>query len=58
MATTSWQLSGDYCNTLHPANARLAPGRATHSHLHASGLAWGDTSGKNDGHFVPFHWQN
>src|SRR5215813_13081382 len=45
-------------NTLHPANPRLALGRATQSHLHAFGLAWDDTSGKNNGHFAPFHWQN
>jgi hypothetical protein len=45
-------------NTLHPANPRLALGRATQSHLHAFGLAWDDTSGKNNGHFAPFRWQN
>jgi len=45
-------------NTLHPANTRLALGRATQSHLHAFGLAWDDTSGKNNGHFAPFRWQN
>jgi hypothetical protein len=45
-------------NTLHPANTRLALGRATQSHLHAFGLAWDEASGKNNGHFAPFHWQN
>jgi len=45
-------------NTLHPANARLALARATHSRLHAFGLDWDDTSGQNNGHFAPFHWQN
>jgi len=45
-------------NTLHPANPRLALGRATQSHLHAFGLAWDDTSGQNNGYFAPFHWQN
>jgi hypothetical protein len=44
-------------NTLHPANTRLALGRATQSHLHVFGLNWDDTSGKNNGHFAPFHWQ-
>lgn len=44
-------------NTLHPANARLALGRATHSHLHAFGLDWDDTSGRNNGHFAPFAWR-
>lgn len=45
-------------NTLHPANTRLALGRATQSHLHAFGLDWDDTSGTNNGHFAPFRWQN
>lgn len=44
-------------NTLHPANARLALAHATRSHLHAFGLNWDDTSGKNNGHFAPFNWQ-
>jgi hypothetical protein len=44
-------------NTLHPANTRLALGRATQSHLHVFGLDWDDTSGKNNGHFASFHWQ-
>lgn len=44
-------------NTLHPANARLALAKATHSHLHAFGLDWDDTSGKNNGHFAPFNWR-
>jgi hypothetical protein len=43
-------------NTLHPANARLALGKATRSHLHALGLDW-DTSGGNNGHFAPFRWR-
>jgi hypothetical protein len=45
-------------NTLHPANTRLALGRATQSHLHVFGLDWDETSGQNNGHFAPFHWQN
>jgi len=45
-------------NTLHPANARLALARATRSHLHAFGLDWDDTSGKNNGHFAPFNWRD
>jgi hypothetical protein len=44
-------------NTLHPANARLALAHATRSHLHAFGLDWDDTSGRNNGHFAPFNWQ-
>ena len=42
--------------TGHPANARLAAARATHSHLHAFGLDWDDASGRNNGHFAPFAW--
>jgi hypothetical protein len=45
-------------NTLHPANARLALAHATHSHVHAFGLDWDDTSGGNNGHFAPFSWRN
>jgi hypothetical protein len=44
-------------NTMHPANSRLALARATDSHMHAFGLDWDDTSGKNNGHFAPFHWK-
>lgn len=44
-------------NTLHPANARLALARAVRSHLHAFGIDWDDTSGRNNGHFAPFAWQ-
>jgi hypothetical protein len=44
-------------NTAHPANAKLALAKATRSHLHAFGLDWDDTSGNNNGHFAPFHWQ-
>ena len=44
-------------NTVHPANARLALAKATKSHLHAFGINWDDTSGKNNGHYAPFKWQ-
>ncbi len=44
-------------NTLHPANARLALAKARHSHLHAFGLAWDDTTGGSNGHFAPFNWR-
>ncbi len=44
-------------NTLHPANRRLALAKAQSSHLHLFGLDWDDTSGQNNGHFAPFHWQ-
>ncbi|MEE9549295.1 MAG: DUF1326 domain-containing protein [Candidatus Binatia bacterium] len=44
-------------NTGHPANPRLALGKATRSHLHAFGINWDDTGGRNNGHFAPFNWQ-
>ena len=44
-------------NLGHPANSRLALAKATHSHLHAFGLDWDDTSGQNNGHFAPFYWK-
>jgi hypothetical protein len=43
---------------LHPANTRLALGRATQSHLHVFGLDWDETSGHHNGHFAPFHWRS
>jgi len=62
----SWRVDGDYfetrtcdylCPCLPPANARLALAHATRSHVHAFGLDWDDTSGRNNGHFAPFFWQ-
>ena len=44
-------------NVAHPANTRLALAHATQSHLHAFGINWDDTSGKNNGHFAPFNWK-
>ena len=43
-------------NTAHPANARLALAKATRSHLHAFGIDWDESSGRNNGHFAPFAW--
>ena len=45
-------------NTGHPVNRRLALARALRSHVHALGLDWDDTSGKNNGHYAPFEWSN
>jgi hypothetical protein len=45
-------------NTGHPVNNRLVLARALHSHVHALGLAWDDTSGRNNGHYAPFQWSN
>ena len=44
-------------NGAHPANSRLALAHAKESHVHAFGLVWDDTSGRNNGHFAPFSWQ-
>jgi len=44
-------------NTLHPANPRLALAKSTGSSLHAFGLNWEDSSGRNNGHFASFNWQ-
>ena len=44
-------------NVAHPSNTRLALAHATKSHLHAFGINWDDTSGKNNGHFAPFSWK-
>jgi len=43
-------------NVGHPAATRLALAKATRSHLHAFGINWDNTSGKNNGHFAPFAW--
>jgi hypothetical protein len=45
-------------NTGHPAADRFALARASKSHVHALGLAWDDTSGKNNGQFAPFSWRS
>jgi hypothetical protein len=45
-------------HTLHPANARLALAHATRSRLHAFGLDWDDSSGRNNAHFAPFSWRS
>jgi len=45
-------------NTGHPANDRLALCHASKSHVNALGLSWDDVSGRNNGHYAPFAWQN
>jgi hypothetical protein len=44
-------------NVPHPVNSRLALAHATRSHVHAFGIDWDDTSGKNNGHFAAFDWR-
>jgi hypothetical protein len=45
-------------NVGHFANTRLALAHPKESHLHAFGLDWDQTDGKNNGHFTTFSWQN
>jgi hypothetical protein len=45
-------------NTGHPAADRFALARAANSRVQALGLAWEDTSGKNNGQYAPFSWRN
>ncbi len=45
-------------NVGHPAATRLALAKASRSHMHAFGIDWDDTSGKNNGHFAPFSWSS
>lgn len=45
-------------NTGHPAADRLALARASGSRVRALGLAWEDTSGRNNGQYAPFSWRN
>jgi hypothetical protein len=43
-------------NVGHPAAGRLALAKASRGHMHAFGIDWDDTSGRNNGHFAPFSW--
>jgi hypothetical protein len=45
-------------NVGHPAASRLALAKATRSHMHAFGINWDETSGRNNGHFAPFSWKS
>ena len=45
-------------NIGHPAAQRLALAKASRSHMHAFGIDWDDTSGRNNGHFAPFAWSS
>ena len=45
-------------NVAHPAASRLALAKASRSHMHAFGIDWDDTTGKNNGHFAPFSWSS
>jgi hypothetical protein len=45
-------------NVAHPAATRLALAKASRGHMHAFGINWDDTTGKNNGHFAPFSWSS
>ena len=45
-------------NVAHPAASKLALAKASKSHMHAFGIDWDDTSGRNNGHFAPFSWSS
>ena len=45
-------------NVGHPAASRLALAKASRGHMHAFGIDWDDTSGRNNGHFAPFSWRS
>ena len=45
-------------NTGHPAANTFSLARAEFSHVSALGMAWDDTSGRNNGQFAPFSWQS
>ena len=44
-------------NAGHPAANRLGLGNPKKSKLHAFGIDWEDTSGRNNGHHAPFAWR-
>ncbi len=45
-------------NTGHPAASRYALAHASKSHVHALGLSWDDSSGKQHGQYAPFSWRS
>jgi hypothetical protein len=45
-------------HTGHPAADRFALARASNSRVQALGLAWEDSSGRNNGQYAPFSWAN
>ena len=45
-------------NVGHPAASRLGLAKASRGHMHAFGIHWDDTSGKNNGHVAPFSWSS
>ena len=44
-------------NAGHPANTRLAIGKATHTRMNVFGIEWDNAEGGNNGHMAPFDWE-
>jgi len=44
-------------NAGHPANTRLAIGKATHTQINVFGIEWENADGGNNGHMAPFAWE-
>jgi hypothetical protein len=45
-------------NTGHPAADTFTLARAADSCVAALGVSWADASGRNNGQYAPFAWQN
>ncbi len=45
-------------NTGHPAADRFALAHPSTSRVHALGLSWDDTTGRNNGQYAPFSWKS
>ena len=45
-------------HTGHPAADTFSLARATDSHVSVFGVSWNDTSGRNNGQYAPFSWQD
>jgi hypothetical protein len=45
-------------NTGHPAADTFSLANASNSHVAALGLAWDDTSGRNNAQYAPFSWRS
>ncbi|MQG89220.1 MAG: DUF1326 domain-containing protein [SAR202 cluster bacterium] len=43
-------------NAGHPANTRLALGKATNTRFNVFGIEWESSDGRNNGHMAPFDW--
>jgi hypothetical protein len=48
----------ELAHTGHPAADTFSLARASSSHVSALGISWDDISGRNNGQYAPFNWQN